>query len=272
MSVNKIRLDGIEGIELSVSYSEQDKHTPFTHREMHMHEEYEIYICTDGDDTVELDGILYSIPKESVVVLRPYTGHRCLFRSEGLHCHFWLLLKIQNSLMDALFDDEADSSIIQLDKQDFKNITEMLHRISKGKYSGFEKYIAVFTMLDTLKKGTTVEFSAKEETLPKDVVFALEYMEKHIKEKISIEEIAGMTGVSINTLERHFSEYLQLSPSETLRRKRLITAAKFLSYGMSVTDSCYNSGFTDYSNFIAMFRKYFGMTPLKYQKNTKIQN
>jgi len=36
--------------------------------------------------------------------------------------------------------------------------------------------------------------------------------------------------------------------------------------GDSVTDACYESGFSDYSYFIATFHKETGMTPLQYQK------
>ncbi len=272
MPVNKIHFDKIESTELSVSFSEVDKNTPFTHREIHMHKEYEIYINTGGVDAVELDGRLYPIPRDSVVIIRPYAGHRCIFRSEGMHSHFWLLLNAGDELMETLLDNEEGGSIIRLERQDFESLTGWLQMLLKGENSIFERYIAFFTILDIMKRGKTIELAEEKDTLPEDVVLALEYMEKHIAEKIAIDALARASHVSINTLERHFSEYLQLSPSATLRRKRLITAAKFLSHGMSVSEACESSGFTDYSNFIATFRKFYGMTPLKYQKNTKKQS
>ena len=269
MSVSKICLDKIDNIELSVSFSHIDKHSLFTHREIHMHEEYELLVNLEGEKLLELSGKLCAFPENSVIIIKPYEGHRCLLRSEGAHSHFWLLLKIQDELVESLFGDDEGSSVIQLENQNFKRLTEGLLMLSEGKMSELEQYAEVFTMLDILKKGRAMEIVEEKEALTKEVVLALRYMEKHIKEKIVIEELAKASHVSINTLERHFAEYLQLSPSATLRRKRLITAANLLSHGYSVSEACERSGFTDYSNFIATFRKVFGMTPLKYQKSTK---
>jgi len=39
-----------------------------------------------------------------------------------------------------------------------------------------------------------------------------------------------------------------------------------LRNGESVTDAARECGFPDYSNYIQLFRKHFGMTPGKYKK------
>lgn len=269
MSANKICLDKIDGIELSVSFGERDKNTPFTHREIHMHEEYELLVNLEGEKVLELSGRLCTFPENSVAVVKPYVGHCCIFHSEGRHSYFWILLKTDNTFMDALFEKDEGGSIIRLEKDGVAELTRWLHMLSEGKMSGFEQYVAAFSMLDIIKKGKAVELSEEKVPLPKDVVLALEYMEKHIAEQFTIDDLAKASHVSINTLERHFKEHLQLSPSATLKRKRLINATKFLSHGMSVSEVCDRCGFTDYSNFIVTFRKFYGMTPLKYQKSTK---
>lgn len=267
MLTNKICLDKIEGVELSVFLSEYDKNTPFTHREIHMHEEYELLVNLKGEKLLELSGKLCVFPKNSIAVVKPYEGHRCLFHSEGRHSYFWILLKTDDSFMDALFEEDESGSIIRPEKGGVEELTRWLHMLSEGRMSGFEKYVAFFTMLDIIKKGKAVELSEEKVTIPKDVVLALEYMEKHIAEKFTVDDIAKASHVSINTLERHFKEHLQLSPSATLKRKRLISATKLLSHNMSVSEVCERCGFTDYSSFIVSFRKFYGITPLKYQKS-----
>ena len=60
---------------------------------------------------------------------------------------------------------------------------------------------------------------------------------------------------------------LNISPSEYIKKKRLANAAKLLSKGYTVSEASSQSGFSDYSNFIALFKKTYGVTPLKYKKN-----
>ena len=85
----------------------------------------------------------------------------------------------------------------------------------------------------------------------------------------TVEEIAEHSHVSINTLERHFSATIGTTPSDYLRKKRLAHAAKLLSEGLSVTEASEESGFPDYSWFISLFKKHYGITPHKYKKSLK---
>ena len=73
--------------------------------------------------------------------------------------------------------------------------------------------------------------------------------------------------ISITTLERYFKKYLSMTPKRYLEDRKLSQACMLLRQNYSVTDACYESGFDDYSHFIAIFKKNFGITPLKYKKN-----
>lgn len=59
---------------------------------------------------------------------------------------------------------------------------------------------------------------------------------------------------------------LNLSPTEYIKKKRLANVIKLLSTGCTVAEASSQSGFSDYSNFIALFKKIYGTTPLKYKK------
>ena len=83
---------------------------------------------------------------------------------------------------------------------------------------------------------------------------------------ITVKDIADAAYVSVSTLERYFEKNLRLSPSEYLKKRRLSHAAELLKNGTSVTDACHFSGFADCSKFIQLFRKHYGVTPLKWKK------
>ena len=95
---------------------------------------------------------------------------------------------------------------------------------------------------------------------------ALDFIHKNLSEPILVKDIANAAYVSIATLERHFEDNLQMSPSEYLKKRRLAHAANLLQNGASVTYACQQSGFIDCSKFIILFRKHYGTTPYKWKK------
>ena len=108
--------------------------------------------------------------------------------------------------------------------------------------------------------------TAETQQLPKDVNKALAYMDAHLQEDIDIKQLAALCNVSINTLERHFESSLGISPFEMLKRKRLIISMMYLKSGCTVTEAAQKSGFVDWSNYIQLFHKKFGITPGQYKK------
>lgn len=91
-------------------------------------------------------------------------------------------------------------------------------------------------------------------------------MAQHLQESMTIQQLAQMVHVSVNTLERQFLDNLNMTPFKSMKRKRLANTSKMLSTGSSVAGSCGKSRFLDYSNFIALFRQNYGITPLRYEK------
>ena len=98
------------------------------------------------------------------------------------------------------------------------------------------------------------------------MILALRFMDEHLTEDLEIGVLAGYCNVSVNTLERHFRETLNSTPTEYIKKKRLAKSQQLLKHGFSVQEACENSGFSDYSHYIATFKRAFGMTPLKYKK------
>ncbi|MBO5670612.1 MAG: helix-turn-helix transcriptional regulator, partial [Clostridia bacterium] len=78
--------------------------------------------------------------------------------------------------------------------------------------------------------------------------------------------------VSQATLNRYFRKYLHVSAQKYLQTQKLIYAAQLLKQGISVTEACMRSGFTDTSRFIVQFKREFAMTPKQYQTFSKQQD
>ena len=64
---------------------------------------------------------------------------------------------------------------------------------------------------------------------------------------------------------RLFKEHLNTTPKTYLESKRLVHSQILLKEGKSVLDACMESGFPDYSNYIRLFKRRFGVTPKQYK-------
>lgn len=96
---------------------------------------------------------------------------------------------------------------------------------------------------------------------------ALEYVNVHMTEDISVQDIADTLNVSRYYLSHAFKKSTGYGLWNYVISKRLVYSQKLLAEGASVTEACYESGFKDYAHFIKSFTKTFGCSPKQYGKS-----
>lgn len=95
---------------------------------------------------------------------------------------------------------------------------------------------------------------------------ALEYIEQHYGQHISLDTLAKLTGFSPKYFCRYFRAIVHRSPIDYLNYYRVECAAHFLATkDMNVAEVAVHCGFSDSSAFIKLFRKYKGTTPKQYK-------
>jgi AraC-like DNA-binding protein len=96
----------------------------------------------------------------------------------------------------------------------------------------------------------------------------LEVMKTHFMAPLNIEQYARLSGRSLSTFNREFTETFGISPGKWLRQQRLKRAYFLLTHSdYSVTDVCFESGYQNLSHFIQVFKKAYGITPKQLAKN-----
>lgn len=107
----------------------------------------------------------------------------------------------------------------------------------------------------------------------KHISVCKEYIYSHIKERITIEDLADELGVSASYLSRLFKKETGDSVSAYIRRQKIEMAKNLLHYSdYSIIDIANRLSFSSQSHFIQQFREYVGMTPKKYRDlNHEIQ-
>ncbi len=95
---------------------------------------------------------------------------------------------------------------------------------------------------------------------------ALEYIEQHYGQHISLDTLARLTGFSPKYFCRYFRAIVHRSPIDYLNYYRIECAAHFLvNADMNVAEVAVHCGFADSSAFIKQFKKYKGTTPKQYK-------
>ncbi len=95
-----------------------------------------------------------------------------------------------------------------------------------------------------------------------------DYIEKHLGQPISIEELSNAAGFSKYHFSRIFQGILQEPLAHYVNRIRMEAALFLLAHreDKNMTDIAYELGFTDSAVFSRAFKNFYGLSPREYRK------
>ncbi|MEK5247042.1 GyrI-like domain-containing protein [Bacillus sp. FSL R9-9530] len=96
-----------------------------------------------------------------------------------------------------------------------------------------------------------------------------DYIESHINDSLSIEDLANVAGFSKFHFHRIFKGMMDEPLSRYVNRLKLERATHLLTYrtDMTITDIAYYFGFTDSAVFSRTFKSYYGVSPSHYRNH-----
>lgn len=89
----------------------------------------------------------------------------------------------------------------------------------------------------------------------------LKYINLHINENLSLDELSQRFSLSKFYLTRRFKELTGLSLHQFIVKKRLTKARYLISVGVDPYRAAVDAGFNNYSHFSRTFKSYFGQNP-----------
>lgn len=261
MDPKKINFLGLAPFNLSITHHPHI--LPLEINDSHIHDQCEIYINLSGKVAFMVEGHLYPVERGDCIITRPLEYHHCVYREMVPHEHYWILFspKGNEHLLAPFFERPKGigNRIVPTNKERLLKLCQTLENAT----SPLDQYTVFFRILQYLQEGD----APKETDLPPALEESLARINEKFKEPLSIEGLAREQYLSISTLERQFKSHLGVSPNEYIRQKRLAHAATLLQENVPVSQAAAESGFADPSQFIALFKKQFGKTPLQYKKS-----
>ena len=128
----------------------------------------------------------------------------------------------------------------------------------------------IFTLHDTMFRDYALRMQevSKESIFSRPVRQAMDYIEQHLQDELTVDVIAEAVGLSPTYLSTVFKKETCLAVSDYVRRKRIDTAKMLLEYtGYSCLEISEYLHFSSDSHFSRIFKIYTGLTPREYRKN-----
>ncbi|NMO02161.1 helix-turn-helix transcriptional regulator [Gordonia sp. TBRC 11910] len=106
---------------------------------------------------------------------------------------------------------------------------------------------------------------------PDDVVVHLrrarDHADRHFEERLTLEQLAAVAGISKYHFQRLFTATYGLSPAEYLSQRRVERAQDLLrATNLTVTEICVAVGFSSLGSFSSRFRDLVGESPTQFRQ------
>lgn len=269
---NNVQIGKLNPFSVNINKLNVTKNSPVRHSAPHIHDMCEIYVNLEGNVSFIVEKNIYAIKPGDIIIVKPYEYHHCIYHDDSDHLHYWIMFSADEN--PELFDffinkSRGTDNLIRLPADILERFLALCEKMTMINPSYEISVLAVFfEIISHIAKGLD-RYNVREanENLPQSVKDILSYINKNYDSIKNINELVSKLDISITTLERYFKKYLSMTPKRYLEDRKLSQACMLLRQNYSVTDACFESGFDDYSHFIAIFKKNFGITPLKYKKN-----
>ena len=113
-----------------------------------------------------------------------------------------------------------------------------------------------------------LQYTAEQSLQHPEIRRALELINKHLDQPITLQFIAKQVGLSSHYLSRLFHAETGKPFNQYVIEAKMQRAAKLLREStMKVYEVSDSIGIPNYRYFAALFKKHWGMTPIDYRKN-----
>lgn len=229
--------------------------------ESHCHAQYEMIAVADGDITVMLEGQKCRLQKNQIIIIPPLFYHSVTANEEGSYRRITALFGI-DAIPSVLQDEFANQGrSADIDTSRIEKIKELCQNENSGFYAPLLQSLMIAIFYDTLQMTQTSAKIETDEFLKK----AFEYIDRHLHEKILLDDLAQYTLRSKSSFCHLFEEKMNVSPKQYILQKKLALASKLINEGTPPTVAAAQVGYENYSNFYRIYVKHFGTNPTQKQ-------
>ncbi len=273
----------------AIAYSEKNKsfgfyysEDPTTTHNMHVHDCCEILIALSPATSFIIDNKIYDVKRGSLFIINQFQAHK--ISGVGIDKFSRYVMQVHPTFIYSNSMDGANlaesfyhnnNASITLNEEELLRVISLISDIKKDHGFGDallkkNKATEFLLYINKIFKGHSSE--KHKSTQPETVQRAIEYINTHFTEKLTLKSIADNNYVSVTQLCRLFNKYCSTTVTKYIVSRRITEAKKMLLSGKNVTETAFSCGFDDYANFIRVFKNTVGVPPGKYAKTFNGEN
>jgi AraC-like DNA-binding protein/mannose-6-phosphate isomerase-like protein (cupin superfamily) len=247
---------------------------------LHHHDFYECYFFVSGDVTYLIEGKTYYLKTGDIILINSKELHQAIINNKEtayerivlwLDRTFLKQLSTKETNLTRCFEDEDRKNVLRGDIEAQQNIkTLLIKMLSLENYKGigqellYKAYITeIMVHLNNLAFNQVVHLGSdiKKSNLIDSII---EYINSHLEEDITVDELAEQFYLSKFHLSREFKKHTGTTIHRYIVQKKLIQAKELILRETPVIDVYKQCGFGDYSNFFRAFKNEYGVTPKQF--------
>lgn len=250
----------------------------------HYHDFHKILILLSGDVTYCIEGRTYDLRPNDIVLVNSGEVHKPIIRSDAPYER--IIIYVSPDYLSEYRDAKNDLSLCLRQAMAEQSHVLRLHSSMNGKLGSTIReldrslydedyanelyhhilFLEFMIQLNRAALHNHVEFIGDSASNDK-ILAVLDYLNEHLTEDISIDELSSRFFLSRYYLMHTFKEQTGYTIGSYLSTKRLFLARDLIAKGTPITDVCYACGFHNYSTFSRAYKKSFGESPREYRQN-----
>ncbi len=263
------QLPDVTGFEASWYFRMDEREYVAYNYPPHMHDALEIYVLLEGDVSFMVEHNLYHLQAGDAIITKPNEIHNCVLNTPGAHKHLCLWFSVQSEALvgDFLQHDFGRNNLISPSRKDKEHLLSLYEKLRAFDEKDGKRYefSLLLQILETL--GKSLSRTLEPQQMPPELRVILSDINDNFLSIKGLDYFTQKHFISQSTLNRLFRTYLHTTPGLYLEAKRLAHSRLLLKKGKSVLAACMESGFSEPSNYIRLFKKRFGITPRQYRES-----
>ena len=229
---------------------------------------FSIFILLDGEIDYIVEGKrIHLLPKDMLLVGNNEI-HQSIFK-KGLECEYVLLMVnldffIKHNCTDLsdIFFNRSDN-IIRADRVLESGIYDIIKRLDGYTKEKNPNLVVVSSVIIELlyNLDRQVAKTGKQHYKQEKIKDIIEYINNHLTEKISLEDIANHFYLTRQYLCRLFKQSTGFTVNKYISYKRIVLVRELHLGGMPLSLACEKAGFGDYSAFYRAYYKIMNAPP-----------
>ena len=230
----------------------------------HIHNEYELLFFVQGDADCTIEGSVYRLRENDLLLIGPRTFHCVNPRSPAVYERFVINFPdemVPDSVRDFLSDAKniynlpKDSPIYRF----YQNWIDAETQFTTDEILSFVQSSTpqLLTFLKYLPQKKDIQPIRKNKTLQQ----ILRYIDEHPTENINSEKLASMFYMSPSWIVHTFRKELGINLMQYIAKKRILYAESLIRNGETPTEAAKICEYESYVTFYRQYKKILGHSP-----------